>query len=128
MTAELALLRRRLAVCRPARSSPGLCSQGRHAHDRRAVVTTRTPFAHSVTVRAFANGVSASGGTNPGVPFEQATVGVLTVSVAAGATEITRLGDTDRHTQASGIAVPGLVGVDVEKFWVLVEPYDPLQV
>jgi hypothetical protein len=25
-------------------------------------------------------------------------------------------------TQASGSAVPGLVGVDVEKLWVLVEP------
>ena len=61
------------------------------------------PSPHSIIIRAGGNGVSASGGANPGVPFEQATVGDLTVAVAAsGGAQLISLGDTDRYTQADG--------------------------
>ena len=45
------------------------------------LVTNADTSPHSIIVRAGGNGVSASGGANPGVPFEQATVGDLTVAV-----------------------------------------------
>ena len=67
------------------------------------LVTNGDTSPHTIILRAGGNGVSASGGANPGVPFEQATVGDLTVSVAAsGGAQLISLGDTDRYTQADG--------------------------
>jgi hypothetical protein len=58
--------------------------------------------AHTVTVSAGGNGVTASGGTNPGVPFEAATVGDLAVSVAASSTQLVGPFTSDRFIQADG--------------------------
>ena len=67
------------------------------------VENTYSSSALNVTVRAGGNGVTASGGTNPGVPFEGATVGDLVVSVAENG-GISMIGPftSDRFTQADG--------------------------
>jgi len=58
---------------------------------------------NSTLVTDGGNGVTASGGTNPGVPFEGATVGDLVVSVAENG-GISMIGPftSDRFTQADG--------------------------
>jgi hypothetical protein len=58
--------------------------------------------AHTVTVRAGGNGVTASGGTNPGVPFSNATLGDLAESVPASGTSWVGPFTSDRYTQADG--------------------------
>jgi hypothetical protein len=58
--------------------------------------------AHNFTVRAGGNGNTAAGGTNPGVPFEAATVGDLVVSVGATSTAWFGPFTTDRFTQSDG--------------------------
>jgi hypothetical protein len=66
------------------------------------VVTSTVASAQNVTVRAGGNGNTESGGANPGVPFEQATVGDLVVSVPADGTQFIGPFTTDRFTQADG--------------------------
>jgi hypothetical protein len=66
------------------------------------VANSDSGAAHSVTVRAGGNGNTAAGGTNPGVPFEGATVGDLVTSIAASGTELVGPFTTDRFCQADG--------------------------
>lgn len=59
--------------------------------------------AHTFTVRAGGNGVTASGGAAVATPYTQATVGDSTVSVAATTgSQVFWVLDTDRYTQADG--------------------------
>ena len=44
------------------------------------VVDNSADTAEDITIRAGGSGTTESGGTNPGVPFEQATVGDLVYS------------------------------------------------
>ena len=66
------------------------------------IVKNADSSSHTCTVRAGGNGVTASGGTNPGVPFEAAGVGDLVVTVANGTTQIIGPFTTDRFCQADG--------------------------
>src|SRR6266481_3762215 len=61
------------------------------------IVTNGDTSPHNVIIRAGGNGVTASGGANPGVPFEQAGVGDLIVNVVNATSQVIRLGDTDRY-------------------------------
>jgi hypothetical protein len=59
--------------------------------------------AHTFTIRAGGNGVTASGGAAVPTPFTQATVGDSTVTVAATTgSQVFWVLDTDRFTQADG--------------------------
>lgn len=66
------------------------------------IVANTAGAAYAVTVRAGGNGNTASGGTNPGVPFEGAAVGDLVTSVAASGTQMIGPLTSDRFTQADG--------------------------
>jgi hypothetical protein len=84
---------------------------------------------HSVIVRAGGNGVTASGGANPGTAFTAATVGDLTVAVAAGATQVICVNTTDRFTQADGsISIDWVATPTSVTFWAMILPYNPLSV
>lgn len=79
--------------------------------------------AENVTVRAGGNGVTASGGTNPGVPFEAATVGDLVVSVPSSGTVLIGPFTTDRFTQADGSISIDFAAAITGTIWVLQYPY-----
>lgn len=66
------------------------------------LVNNSATAAKNVTIRAGGNGNTASGGTNPGVPFEAATVGDLAVSVASSGTSLIGPFTSSRFTQADG--------------------------
>jgi hypothetical protein len=79
--------------------------------------------AHSVTVRAGGNGNTASGGSNPGVPFGAAGVGDLVTSVAASGTEFLGPFSTDRFTQADGALYVDFSSGFTGTIWVFQWPY-----
>jgi hypothetical protein len=66
------------------------------------IVNNSATASKNLTVRAGGNGVTASGGTNPGVPFEAATVGDLVVAVGASGTQVVTPTTSARYTQADG--------------------------
>lgn len=66
------------------------------------VVKNADSGSHTCTVRAGGSGVTASGGAAAAVPFAQATVGDLVVTVANGTTQIIQIDTTDRFTQKDG--------------------------
>jgi hypothetical protein len=71
------------------------------------VVTNGDSASHSITVRASGSGVTAAGATqvNPApsnTVFTQATLGDLTVAVAASATQVIGPLTSDRFAQADG--------------------------
>jgi len=82
----------------------------------------------TVTVRAGGNGNTASGGANPGVPFEQATVGDLVVTVANSATELIGPLTTGRFTQADGSVSIDFAAALTGTIWVVALPYNPISV
>lgn len=77
---------------------------------------------HNVTVRAGGNGVTASGGTNPGVPFEAATKGDLVVAVPASSTQVITLSESARFTQADGSLSIDFAAGFTGTVWVLAAP------
>jgi hypothetical protein len=87
------------------------------------IVNNSDTAAHNVTVRAGGNGNTAAGGTNPGVPFEAATVGDLVTSVAASGTEVIGPFTTDRFTQADGSLSIDFASGFTGTIWVLQYPY-----
>ena len=88
------------------------------------VENTYASSALNVTVRAGGNGVTASGGANPGVPFEGATVGDLVVSVAEnGGIEMIGPFTTDRFTQADGSLSIDFQTLFTGTIWVFQMPY-----
>lgn len=66
------------------------------------VVANTATAAMNVTVRAGGNGTTASGGANPGVPFEPAAAGDLVTSVPASGTQWVGPLTSGRFTQADG--------------------------
>jgi hypothetical protein len=97
------------AVAEPAGTSiAGLISAGAYVaappgpNKVFLIVSNSATAAFSVTVRAGGNGNTAAGGTNPGVPFEGATLGDLVTSVAASGTQLIGPLTSDRFTQADG--------------------------
>ena len=78
--------------------------------------------AANVTVRAGGSGTTASGGTNPGVPFTDATVGDLVTSVAASGTEVIGPFTTDRFCQADGSLSVDFAGGMTGTIWVFAYP------
>lgn len=78
---------------------------------------------HTVTLRAGGSGVTASGGTAVAVPYTQATVGDLVVTVAAGASQFIPIRTTDRFAQADGSLSLDFSSATSMKVWVFVLPY-----
>ncbi len=87
------------------------------------LVNNTAGTAQNVTVRAGGNGNTAAGGTNPGVPFTDATVGDLVVSVAASGTEFIGPFTTDRFTQADGSLSIDFQSGTTGTIWVYQWPY-----
>jgi hypothetical protein len=78
--------------------------------------------AENVTIRAGGNGNTASGGTNPGVPFDSAPVGDLVVSCPNGAYTFIGPLTTDRYTQADGSLSIDFAGALTGTIWVIQQP------
>jgi hypothetical protein len=92
------------------------------------IVNNSGAGAANVTVRAGGNGVTVSGGANPGVAFEPATVGDEVTSVAAAGTVVLGPFTTARVTQADGsLSLDFAVGM-TGTVWVLALPYNPISV
>jgi hypothetical protein len=66
------------------------------------LVNNTATASKNVTVRAGGSGNTAAGGTNPGVPFEAATVGDLVTAVSASGTLFIGPLSSARFTQADG--------------------------
>lgn len=81
---------------------------------------------HTVTVRAGGSGVTASGGSAVAVPYTQATVGDLTVTVAAGASQFIVIDTTDRFAQADGSLSLDFSAATSMKVWVFQLPYNAI--
>lgn len=65
-------------------------------------VTNTFAGSKNVTVRAGGNGVTVTGGANPGVPFDSASVGDLVVAIAQNANVTIGPLTSDRFCQADG--------------------------
>lgn len=78
---------------------------------------------HTVTVRAGGSGVTASGAAAVAVPYTQATVGDLVVTVGAGASQFIPIATTDRFTQADGSLSLDFSSATSMKVWVFQLPY-----
>jgi len=78
--------------------------------------------AENVTVRAGGNGTTASGGTNPGVPFDSAPVGDLVVSCTNGAYTLIGPFTSDRYTQADGSLSIDFASALTGTIWVIQNP------
>jgi hypothetical protein len=87
------------------------------------LVSNSYTSAENVTVRAGGNGNTASGGSNPGVPFEAATVGDLVVSVPASGTVLIGPLTTDRFCQADGSLSIDFASALTGTIWVFQYPY-----
>ncbi len=80
---------------------------------------------HTVTIRAGGSGVTATGGAAASVPFAQATVGDLVVTVAASGSTLIWLPTTDRFTQADGSLSVDFSSATSMKVWAFTFPSTP---
>lgn len=78
---------------------------------------------HTVTLRAGGSGVTASGGAAVAVPFTNATVGDLVVTVANAGSQIIEVDTTGRFTQADGSLSLDFSAATAMKVWVFQLPY-----
>lgn len=81
----------------------------------------------NVIVRASRSGVDANGNTQTNLPqntvFTHATLGDLTVAVAASGTQVIPIQDTDRFTQDDGSMSIDFSGGFTGTIWVLRLPF-----
>jgi hypothetical protein len=91
------------------------------------IVSNSYSSPENVTVRAGGNGNTAAGGTNPGVPFEAATVGDLVVSVTNGTTSLIGPFTSDRFTQADGSLSIDFAAALTGTIWVVQLPYGGIE-
>lgn len=87
------------------------------------VVTNADSASHTCTVRAGGSGVTASGAAAAPVPFAQATVGDLVVTVANGTTQVIGPLTTDRFCQKDGSLSLDWSASTSMTVWVLQLPY-----
>src|ERR1700683_802451 len=78
----------------------------------------------TVTVRAGGNGTTASGSTNPGSPFTEATQTDLQYPVAAGATQWIGPFESDRGTQSAGSLSSDFTAGVHDTIWPLQLPFN----
>lgn len=91
------------------------------------IVTNSDTNPHNLIVRASRSGNDASGNAQTNLPqntvFTQATLGDLTVAVAASATQVVVLETTDRFTQDDGSLSLDFSSGFTGTVWVLRMPY-----
>ena len=92
------------------------------------IVANSATTAQSVTVRAGGNGLTETGAANPGVPFEQATVGDEVTSIPASSTQVLGPFTTDRVTQADGAMFIDFAAGFTGTIWAFALPYNPISV